>query len=123
MPSPAFVLPPDPAGEFFTEERCYITELFNDRSAPETSLARARVEPGVTTQLHALRGLREIYIVESGHGRVEVDGIAADVGPGDRVDIPADSAQRITNTGQGDLVFLCLCAPRFTPEAYVALGP
>ena len=41
-----------------------------------------------------------------------------EVNPGDVVLIPPDCRQRITNTGQEDLIFLCLCTPRFIPEAY-----
>lgn len=123
MSRPDFILPADPAGEFYTPERCHITELFNVSSSPDASLARARVEPGVTTQLHALAGTREIYLVEAGTGFVEVDGRSAAVGPGDRVDIPAGAPQRITNTGETDLIFLCLCTPRFVAEAYRSLEP
>jgi oxalate decarboxylase/phosphoglucose isomerase-like protein (cupin superfamily) len=32
--------------------------------------------------------------------------------------IPAQTAQRIVNTGQGDLVFLALCTPCFDESAY-----
>lgn len=121
MSRPDFILPAEAAGEFYTPERCHIAELFNISSSPNASLARARVEPGVTTQLHALAGTGEIYVIEMGNGTVEVDGCSAAVGPGDRVDIPAGAPQRITNTGEIDLVFLCLCTPRFVPEAYLNL--
>jgi len=118
-----FILPADPVGEFFTPERCHISELFNDPSLTAASVARARVEPGVTTQLHALMGIREIYVIEAGEGIVEVEGREAAVVSGDRVDIPVGAAQRITNTGKEDLIFLCLCTPRFVPEAYKTLDP
>lgn len=118
MPRPDFVLPADSQGEFYTAERCYIMELFNAPDCPHSSIARARVKPGVTTQLHSLTGVREIYVIESGEGIVEIDGKQARVAVGDRVDIPAGTPQRITNTGKGDLIFLCLCAPRFKPENY-----
>jgi hypothetical protein len=36
----------------------------------------------------------------------------------DVVSIPPACAQRITNTGAGDLVFLAVCTPRFVQEAY-----
>lgn len=121
MSRPHFILTADAAGEFFTPERCHITELFNVPSSPDASVARARVEPGVTTQLHALTGIREVYVIEAGEGTVEVSGVAAAVGPGDRVDIPPGATQRITNTGAEDLIFLCLCTPRFVPEAYQTL--
>ncbi|WP_127144383.1 cupin domain-containing protein [Pelagibacterium montanilacus] len=123
MTTPSWLRADRPIPEFFTPERCFIAELHNDPETPGTSLARARVEPGVTTQLHALAGVLEIYVIEAGEGEVEIDGETAEVGPGDRVVIAPDTPQRIANTGPGDLVFLCLCAPRFTPEAYVTLGP
>jgi mannose-6-phosphate isomerase-like protein (cupin superfamily) len=104
--------------EFYTDERCHITELVNDPGIPGVSLAEARVEPGVTTALHAL-DVREIYFVRSGRGRMEGgEGQSFEVGPGDIVDIPAGAPQRITNIGKGDLVFLCLCTPRFEPAGY-----
>lgn len=73
----------------------------------------------MTTQLHALRGVAERYVILSGTGRLRV-GEAAPfaVGPAEVVAIPADAPQQITNTGTTDLVFLCACTPRFTPEAY-----
>ncbi|WP_309083400.1 cupin domain-containing protein [Chelativorans sp.] len=107
--------------EFWTTERCYITELLNDPSSPEASLAIARVEPGVTTQLHKLAGTSERYILRKGEGIVEVGGQTRPVAVGDQVVIPADVPQRITNTGTGDLEFYCLCVPRFRPDCYVNL--
>ena len=113
----------DEADEFFIPERCFILELSNSDDDDKMSLARARVEPGVTTQLHRLNGVEERYVVQSGRGRMEVGGIEPrEVGPGDVVLIPAGVPQRITNTGELDLVFLCVCTPRFFPECYEALG-
>ena len=51
-------------------------------------------------------------------GSGELDGESHDLRPGDAALIPAGAAQRIENTGPGDLVFLCLCTPRFVPEGY-----
>ncbi|HUG62543.1 MAG TPA: cupin domain-containing protein [Methylomirabilota bacterium] len=121
--APLRLIPASGRGEFETAERCHITELLNDPSVGAVSLARARVEPGVTTQLHAL-DVREIYVVLDGAGEVDSgDGAPAlTVGPGDAVEIPAGTAQRIRNTGTTDLVFLCLCLPRFRPEGYTALA-
>lgn len=107
--------------EVWTEERCFITELLNDADVPDVSLARCRVEPGVTTQLHRL-SVREWYVVEQGRGLMEVGNLEPrPIGPGDVVEIPADTAQRVTNTGAGDLVFQCVCLPRFTPGCYESL--
>jgi mannose-6-phosphate isomerase-like protein (cupin superfamily) len=35
--------------------------------------------------------------------------------------IPAGTPQQIENTGTTDLVFLCVCSPRFRQEGYEAL--
>lgn len=107
--------------EFFTEERCHITEVMNTPQSPETSLALARVEPGVTTQLHALDGVVERYVVRKGEGVVEIDGAQQTLRVGDTAIIPAGASQRITNTGPTDLEFYCLCTPRFVPACYVNL--
>lgn len=105
--------------EFFTEEQCFITELSNSGDDPELSIARARVEPGVTTHWHRLADTTERYFILSGEGRVEVGELPPQsVLPGDTVIIPPMCRQRITNTGQEDLVFLALCTPRYTDRAY-----
>ena len=113
---------PDPRQEFWTPERCFILETWNEESDGAVSVARARVEPGVTTQLHALEGIDERYLLTEGVGFVEVDGAAATpVEAGDLVFIPAGASQRITNTGSSDLVFYCICTPPFVPDAYIDL--
>ncbi len=112
----------DPSTEFPTPERCAIVEIHNTPEDPSCSIARARVEPGVTTQLHRLRGVSERYVILEGEGVVEVDGVRSRVGPLDVVSIPAGAAQRITNTGTRDLTFLCVCLPRHVPECYETLG-
>ena len=109
------------AGEFWTDERCFITELVNDDKVPDVSLAIARIEPGVRTQLHSLSGVEEIYVVRSGHGVIEIDGVEQELGPGDQAIVPASVAQRITNTGPDDLSCYCLCRPRFRPGCDVCL--
>ena len=103
--------------EFYTDERCHILEIINSEEHPDVSIARARVEPGVTTELHHLDG-EEIYYILSGTGRADIDGQVFDVQPGDAVDIKRGVHQRITNTGENDLVFLCICSPRWTPDSY-----
>jgi mannose-6-phosphate isomerase-like protein (cupin superfamily) len=106
--------------EAWTGERCYITELINDPAIPDVSLARCRVPPGTTTELHRL-SVKEWYVIDKGNGLMEIGSRSPfEVGPGDTVIIPAGTPQRITNTGSSDLVFQCLCIPRFTPACYEA---
>ena len=107
--------------EAWTRERCYVTELVNDDAWPEFSLARCRVEPGITTELHVL-SVHEVYVIQRGRGLMRVGHEAPfEVGPGDTVTIPQQTPQCITNTSADDLVFLCLCAPRFLKDHYTSV--
>lgn len=107
--------------ESWYRERCFIRELVNTPEISDFSLAETRVEPGVRTELHRL-DVNEWYIIRSGIGKMEVDGGSwFDVMAGDVVPIPADISQRIENTGSVDLVFECVCLPRFTTASYVSL--
>jgi mannose-6-phosphate isomerase-like protein (cupin superfamily) len=118
---PDWLVPGPFPQEFETAERCRITELLNHPACPEVSLALARVAPRVTTRLHRLEGIVERYVILRGEGRVEVDGTAWPVAPGDRVLIAAGLAQRVANTGEGELAFHCICTPRFDPARYTDL--
>ncbi len=100
-------------------ENCFIVEWSNSADDPALSIARARVAPGETTRWHRLHGITERYLVLSGRGRVEAGGLPpTEVGPGDVVIIPPGCRQRISNREPVDLVFVALCTPRFTPDAY-----
>ncbi len=114
----------DQSAEYFFDEGCHILELSNDPDDPDLSIARARVTAGGTTHWHRLDGVAERYVVIAGEGEVELgDGTRGRLGAGDVVRIPSGMPQRIRNTGSGDLLFLALCTPRFTPAAYVDLEP
>ena len=105
--------------EFYIAEKCFITELSNSADDPDVSIARARVEPGVTTRRHCLKKTAERYVIISGKGLVEVGDLPPqEVNPGDVVLIPPICPQRITNTGKEDLIFLAICTPRFTQQDY-----
>ncbi len=106
--------------EYWMGERIFVTELMNADDSPDVSLARCRVPKGVTTQLHSL-SIDEWYMIEDGHGLIEIDGAQAKMSVGDCVIIKPGQSQRIKNTGAGDLVFLSLCRPRFTPDTYTNL--
>lgn len=111
-----------PEKGFDTPERCRIVELLTVKHDKACSLALATVKPGVTTQLHSLKGTAERYFLLQGEGLVEVgDKEPVAVGEKDVVVIPADMSQRITNIGTSELVFLCVCTPPFEEESYVKL--
>lgn len=105
--------------EFYLPERCHVIEWWNSPDDAHSSIARIRVEPGVSTQLHRLRGTSERYVIVQGRGRMHVGDLPpGEVGPGDAVFIPADVPQRIVNLGDDDLIFVAVCTPRFVPDCY-----
>ena len=111
------LLTTDKSTSFYTDEGCHIIEILNSANYEKLSIAQARVEVGVRTQLHAVAA-DEIYYVLQGQGEAEIDGQGAVLGPGDGVLIHEGQSQCITNIGEIDLVFLCICTPRFRPEGY-----
>jgi len=111
--------------EFTAGDNCRLRELLHpDKAglAVRYSLAHAVVAPGQTTWLHAL-GTSEVYYILSGRGAMRIDGETAPVKPGDAVYIPPRARQQITNTGAGDLVFLCIVDPAWRREDEVVVHP
>lgn len=112
----------DETKEFLTDERCHIIELLNDSEDRSQSIARARVEPNVTTAWHLLNDTAEMYYILQGTGLMEIgEDYTQEVAVGDIVKIPRNTAQRITNNGHEDLIFLCFCVPAFGVENYESL--
>lgn len=105
--------------ERYIEEGCYIVELQNTETDAECSIARARLEPGRTTRLHCLHGIIERYVILGGEGEVIVGDLPPQVVRElDVVIIPAGVSQSISNTARTDLIFLCICTPRFVADKY-----
>jgi len=111
---------PDESKEFPTNERCHILEMLNNHDSDKPfSIARARVEPGITTAWHRLNGIQEFYYILEGTGFMEIgDEPGFEVQKNDIVQIDRNQAQRIKNTGDEDLVFLAICNPPFTDRNY-----
>ena len=121
---PAIIKHFDSGREYFFPEGCFINELSNDAEDAALSIALARVPPGGVTRWHRLHGVGERYVILEGSGRVELgEEPPRVVGPGDVVIIPPLCPQRIANIGDGELVFLALCTPRFTPACYEDIDP
>jgi mannose-6-phosphate isomerase-like protein (cupin superfamily) len=105
--------------EFPTKENCFITEILNSESYINFSIAQARVAPGLSTEIHTLRDTDEAYFILSGSGEMEIGGdVTGTVNEKDLVFISRNTSQRIKNTGNKDLIFLCICSPRFEIKNY-----
>lgn len=81
------------------------------------SLAHAIVRPGQSSAPHRFFEASEVYYILQGTGRMHVDNEVSDVRIGDAVYIPPMGVQYIENTGNTDLVFLCVVAPSWYPDA------
>jgi len=108
--------------EYYSDEGCFITEIMNTPEHSTLSIAQARVEAGVETEIHALKETAEMYYILSGRGYATVGEESRVVGKGDCVFINKDETQKIKNIGTEDLVFICICQPRFEQANYVQLS-
>lgn len=79
------------------------------------SLAHAVVKPGQITLSHKLKS-SETYFIISGQGEVCIDDEKRNVVKNDTIYIPPMASQCIKNTGDNDLVFLCICDPAWKKE-------
>jgi mannose-6-phosphate isomerase-like protein (cupin superfamily) len=79
------------------------------------SLAQAVLPPRQSSRKHRLRA-DEVYYILSGQGTMHVGDETADVISGDAVEITPGAVQWIENTGETDLVFLCIVDPAWRAE-------
>ena len=102
----------------------YILESWNSPADDDLSIARARLAPGQSTEVHSLMRTAERYLVVQGTGEASVGSLPRlRLEPGDVVYVPAGVPQQVTNTGEGDLVFYCLCTPPFDGRDYRRCDP
>lgn len=105
--------------EYFFEEGCHIIEVMNQDEEPNLSFAQARVEIGQKTRLHELKQTTEYYYITQGQGVATVSNQRFVLSKGDLLKIGPGESQMIENTGAEDLIFMCICQPRFEPRNYV----
>ena len=77
-----------------------------DDDAPDHKVKRIVVHPGrrLSYQRHAQRS--EHWFVVSGRATVMLDGVVSEVRSGESIDIPVQSAHRIANDGDSDVVLI-----------------
>jgi len=68
-------------------------------------LAHARVPTGEKLLGH-VDPMEEIYIIQSGSGRMQVGGEIREVGPGDAIHLPIGAYHELTNTGEEEMTIL-----------------
>ncbi len=105
----------DAAPPFTTVDGSTIRELLAHRNSAirKQSLAEARLAAGAATTPHHHAVTEEIYYILSGTAAMTLGTETRPVGPGDAIAIPPGIRHTIRNTGPGELVFLCTCAPGY----------
>ncbi len=104
--------------EFVAGDGSLLRELLHpDKMEAEIrySLAHARVAPGQATRPHRLVA-SEVYYILAGCGRMFINDESQVVGAGCAVYIPPGSTQFIENTGDDELVFLCIVDPAWREQ-------
>ena len=87
----------------------------NDKAAIRYSLAHSIVKAGNASVAHSLK-TTEVYYILEGQGVMHINDETAEVFPGDAVYIPPNATQYIENTGDKDLLFLCIVDPAWRKE-------
>jgi mannose-6-phosphate isomerase-like protein (cupin superfamily) len=106
------------AEPFTTLDGSTIRVLLDARlgGAFKQSLAEATLASGQATRRHYHGVTEEIYVLLEGSGEVEVDGERTSVAPGDAILIPPRAWHQIRAAAEGELRFLCCCAPAYRDE-------
>lgn len=92
----------------------------NDAIDIQYSIAHARLEIGKKSLPHQLKS-SEVYLVLQGKGEVHIDAEVSEITANQLVFIPKNAMQWIENTGDTDLVFLCIVEPFWKMEDEVVL--
>ena len=100
---------------FTTVDGSTLRELLAHRNSAirKQSRAEARLDAGSATTPHHHDVTEEIYYILSGTADMTLGEQTRPVGPGDAIAIPPGVRHTIRNTGSGELVFLCTCAPGY----------
>ena len=80
------------------------------------SIAHASVPVNGSSLPHRLTKASEVYYFIEGTGIMHIDEETQEVGPGSLVYVPPNATQFLVNTGETDIVFLCIVDPYWRPE-------
>ena len=103
---------------YVTKDGSLIRELMHPQRQGnrQQSLAEATVPLGTRTLLHRHERTEELYHITQGRGLMTLGDEQFTVGPGDTVCIAPGTAHCIEALGDGELVFLCCCAPAYAHD-------
>ncbi|MEM6883924.1 MAG: cupin domain-containing protein [Verrucomicrobiota bacterium] len=108
---------------FTTKDGSTIREILAYRNSviQNQSLAEATVPVGGSTAEHYHPKSEEIYYILKGCGKMKIGGEFQEINELDGIAIPPGAPHKIWNTGEDELVLLCMCAPTYEHEDTVLL--
>ncbi len=103
---------------FVTKDGSLIRELMHParHGNVKQSFAEATIPARTTTLLHRHATTEEIYHVTTGTGMMTLGAERFAIAAGDTVCIPPGTPHCVENTGTGNLVILCACAPAYSHD-------
>jgi mannose-6-phosphate isomerase-like protein (cupin superfamily) len=104
---------------FLAGDLTHLRELLhpaNDNVKTLFSLAHAYLEIGEKSLPHRLTKSSETYFILEGQGEISIDGQINKFGKNDTAFVPSNALQWVRNTGDGQLVFLCIVSPPWSPD-------
>jgi mannose-6-phosphate isomerase-like protein (cupin superfamily) len=98
---------------FITKDKSQIREFYHSQNV---SLAEAVVDIGEITEFHFHKTSEEIYFILDGEGLIDIEGEEKKVSKDQAIIIPPKKRHRISNVGNSQLRFLCICSPAYSDK-------
>lgn len=106
------------SAKFVAGDHTHLREILhpnNDAIAINYSVAHAFLPKGKASLPHRLKG-SETYYILSGNGIIYIDEEQQALQANDVCWVPPNALQHVENTGEENLVFLCIVEPYWRPE-------
>jgi mannose-6-phosphate isomerase-like protein (cupin superfamily) len=108
---------------YITKDGSIIREMMHPKVHGNigASVAEATIPMGTETHSHMHTLSEEIYLVTSGAGRMQLGDKYFDIHTGDTITIAPKTMHCVSNSGNTDLVIICVCVPAYEhDETYLA---
>jgi mannose-6-phosphate isomerase-like protein (cupin superfamily) len=108
---------------YITKDGSIIREMMHPKihGNAGASVAEATIPVGTTTLMHMHTLSEEIYVVTQGAGRMQLGDKSFDIHTGDTITIAPRTMHSVGNSGNTDLVIICVCVPAYEhDETYLA---
>lgn len=93
-------------GNIIRDNEVYVVE--DNRFLNNLVLSKTILHPKNETSGHSHPGLEEVYLFKSGSGTMQLDEDQFPIQSGDIVLIPDGAFHKVFNTGDEDLIFVCV---------------